>query len=277
MMFSTSKRLNLALVALVSSFPIVPIWAAPIIVEFPSAKQPSPAVSLNSLLPSPEKAQADTFAYLQEKNGGELAMPSYPANDLLKWTRASFAVAGRDSQKLYTAIYGQLLVAQPLLADKDSQQRRRGLRVAHNASLKAATRLGDKHLTALIFDGFIVPYVEVASTGVTDTLSHQRLLQDASGAYRLVDEPEKRIAVLRVLLSVAESEKTLNQADWARVKLADQLAAQEQYQAAIDYLQAVTASNLSGSKAWIPELQNKLRTQQSAQKDEKTKVVETKE
>lgn len=259
-----------------SSFFFAPISASPI----QSPKLPVSTIpqsfdkDLSAVLPPLEKSQADVLAYLEEKNGGELTLPSYPTDSLLQWTQQNFEAAGRDAKMLYAAVYGQLLAIQPLLAHENPQQRRRGLRVAHNANLKVATRLKDKRLTALIFDGFVLPYLDVASAGVNDTLSRQRLLQDASSAYRLSGETEKRIAVLRVLVGVAEAEQNPNQADWARVKLAEGLAAQGQYQEAIIHLQAVKASNLSGSKSWIPELEKKLREQQqnaAPKQDTKTK------
>jgi hypothetical protein len=261
MLPSQQMKMRLAFLLVAGSFQIA---FAPVAHAQTSVPTTALNIVLMSMLPIPTQSQQAVFTYLQEKSGHEVYAPDYPPNALLTWTRQNFEAAGSDPKKLYPAVYQQLLAAQPLLLHLNSQQRRRGLRVAHNANLKVATRLKDKRLTALIFDGFILPYLDVASIGVNDTLSRQRLLQDASSAYHLSGETEKRLAVLRLLLSVAEEEKNPNQADWARVKLAEGLAAQSQYQEAITHLQAVKASNLSGSKSWIPQLEKKLREQQTA-------------
>lgn len=70
-----------------------------------------------AVLPAPSLAQQETLAYLEQKCGEKVPMPSYPADALLDWTRQNFAEAGRDPQLLYRAVYEQLLVAQPLLAN----------------------------------------------------------------------------------------------------------------------------------------------------------------
>lgn len=196
------------------------------------------------------------FGYLTTKVGREVALPSYQENALVRWSLRSYQEAGKDNKKLYTVIYEQLLVAQKLLSSQDVQQKRRGLRVAHNANFKAAARLKDKPLCAQIFDAFIMPNIAAAPTG-RGTLSQARLLQDGASAYRLTGQREKQAGALQSLIAVAQKDKDTDGADWARVKLADVWAVQERYQEAADLLKAVTSPNMSGSKRVIAALEAK--------------------
>ena len=193
-------------------------------------------------------------------------MPSYPTDNLLSWTRQGFAEAGSDPQLLYRAIYEQLLVAQQLLANPDLRQQRRGLRVAYNANFKIAARLKDGWLSAHLFDGFLVPFLGAALTGESETLGRRRLLQDAANAYRRSKAADKQVAVLRVLVEVEERAKNADGADWARVKLADGLAAQNRYAEAIANLKAVKSPNMSGSKERISQLESLQKAQQQTGK-----------
>jgi hypothetical protein len=219
------------------------------------------AQALTSILPATQETQSEVFAYLKMKSGREVTLPRFPSNNLIAWTQQKFEVAGRDSQLLYPAVYEQLLIAQQLLADKNPQQRRRGLRVAHNINFKVATRLRDKWLSSRLFDAFILPYLDALSAGGQGqgTLNRQRLLQDAGSAYRLTGEKSKHLAILRFLVKAAEDAKNTDGADWARIKLAESLVAQGNFQEAIANLKAVESPNMSGSKRWIPELEEKQR------------------
>ena len=209
--------------------------------------------------------QDEVFNYLLGKTGRLATLPDYPQNALLKWTQENYRAAGSDSREMYRAIAQHLRAAQPLLSHPSQQQNLRGLRVAYDASLKAAVQIKDRDLCAQIFDAFILPHLDAARSEANDLLGKQKLLQNAANAYRLAEESPKQIAVLRELVSVAEAAGSVSHADWARVKLAEVFEANGRYQEAIDNLQAVQSPNLSGSKQWIPELQEKLRDQEQKQ------------
>lgn len=147
------------------------------------------------------------------------------------------------------------------------RQQRRGLRVAYNANFVVAARLKDDWLCAHLFDGFLVPFQAAASLGESETLGQQRLLQDAANAYRRVKATDKQVAVLRALVEVAQRAKDADGADWARVKLADGLAAQGNYAEAIANLKAIKSPNMSGSKKRIPQLEAQQAKQEPAKAD----------
>ena len=203
-----------------------------------------------------EQTRKEVFAYLSGKVGRQLEAPKYPKNALIGWSMRSYQKAGDNSDQLYVVIYEQLLVAEQLFKDKETQQERRALRVCHNALFKIGMRLRDRWLAARVSDGFIFPHINAAQAG-KGTLSQARLIQDAASAFRLANEGDKQAKALKILIEVAEENKDIDVADWARVKLADVLAVQGHYQEAAEHLKAVTSPNMSGSKNRIAELQAK--------------------
>ena len=203
-----------------------------------------------------EQLQKGAINYIEGKSGAPITLPSYPADSLISWSLQSYRNAGEDRPQIYNAVGQQLLVARILLANKNPQQRRRGLRLVHNANFKVAVRLRDPQLSAQMFDGFVMPYLDSAVTG-KGTLSRARLLQDAASVYRLAKERGKQTQALHKLIATAESDKDTDGADWGRVKLADVLAEQGLYQEAADQLKAIKASNMSGSKTRIAALEAK--------------------
>lgn len=251
------KRITVLLLCVNSIFCQV-VFAAPDSTSVSEAKSHNPLRLEASEI---ERNQKRVFDYLLGKTGKLATTPTYPTNELLNWTRENYQGAGRNSQKMYVAIAQHLRAAQPLLSDENQQQNLRGLRVAYDASIKTAVQLKDKTLCALVFDGFIVPYLGSARSGESDLLSKQRLLQNAANAYRLTEESSKQIVVLNELVGVADAAGNVGLADWARVKLAEVLETQERYSEAINNLQAVQSPNLQGSKKWIPALQKKLQQQ----------------
>ena len=228
------------------------------------------ATRLSAILPPLEQSefahtQEEVFNYLLGKTGRLTTLPNYPQNALLNWTQENYRTAGDDSRKMYWAIAQHLRAAQPLLSHQSQQQNLRGLRVAYDASLKAAVQLKDRGLCAQIFEAFILPHLNATRSEANDLLSKQKLLQNAANAYRLANESSKQVAVLHELVSVAEAAGNISLADWAHIKLAEVLEAHGRYKEAIDNLQAVQSPNLMGSKKWIPELQKKLQNQEQKQ------------
>mgnify|MGYP002777120639 CR=1 FL=1 len=216
--------------------------------------QPSPLRVSWATAPQATKVQKAVFAHLSKQIGREISMPEVPANGLVSWSLRGYETAGSDPKQLYPVVYEQLLVAQKLAEEKNPQQKRRALRLAHNANFKVATRLRDTALCALIFDAFILPNIEAAPTG-KGTLSRARLLQDAASAYRLAGETPKQADSLRLLVQVSQADGDTDGADWARVKLSDVLISQKLYAQAIEQLKAVSAVNMAGAKRRIPQLE----------------------
>lgn len=211
-----------------------------------------------------QEAQKDVFAYLTKKVGKEVKAPQFPSDSLVSWALKNYQLAGNDPQRLYTAVYEQLLVVQTLGAEDNPQQKRRALRLTHNANFKVATRLHDTWLSARLFDAFVLPNIEAAPVG-KGTLSRARLLQDAASAYRLAGDKHKQEVTLRLLVAVSENDKDIDGADWARVKLADVLGTQGSFAQAAEQLKAVTSINMEGAKRRIPELEAKAKAKAANQ------------
>ena len=241
-------------------------------------------------MPNASVSQQRVLAKIGEKSG-TITAPLPPADDLLQWqsqrwrevvpqtqmARGKNKIASASATPVPTvvpkadaknlALQGllgeDLTIAQNLLADADPQQQRRGLRVARDAAIKAAARIGDKELVAQIFDGFIVPYIEVASTGA-GLLSRQRLLQDAASAYNAAGQREKEAAVLGLLVRVAQQEQDNGRADRARLKLAAALMSLERYAEAKDSILSVSSPDMTAGRALLPTIEKKLEAQRQA-------------
>lgn len=221
---------------------------------------------LTWLLPT-SQARREVVSYLKSKAGRDVSLPLVPANDLLSWFfsrhDAHLDNARVDNRNaLYALAFEDFLVAQKLLDSRDLTSRRKGLRLALYSSLWIKERLQDFKLREGFFDALLLPNLDAAYGESWKDLSRQSILERACAAYRENGSTTKQIAALKRVVEIADSP---NAADWARIKLCEVLDSQQKYGEAIRYLNQVHSPEMSGSKTWIVELQQKLDQQKLEQ------------
>jgi len=206
-------------------------------------------------LPPTAQAQREVASYLKSEAGRAVSMPPIPANDLLRWFFARHRVRLDTQKAFYALAFEDFLVAQKLLAARDLASRRKGLRVALYSSLWIREKLRDAKLREGFMDALLLPNLDAAYEESWKDLSRQSILERACAAYRENGSTSKQIAALKLIVEIADSP---NGADWARIKLCEALDAQGNYQEAIAYLNQVKSPEMSGSKTWVVEIQQKL-------------------
>lgn len=218
-------------------------------------------------LPPVEQTQNQVWTILAKKAGvavESLVLPiDAPLADdaglefnLPQWRRERLRAVGRDPKKLAVMMAENLREAAQLSASDLESARRQSLPLAQEVAILAAMRLKDPILCARVFEGFVLPFLQAAPdrSSAEFFLSKKQILQDVCSAYRQSGEAEKLFEATAVLVIVAEKEGDTESADWARIKLAEGLAARKRYQDAINALKAVTTPHLVGAQKYIPDL-----------------------
>jgi hypothetical protein len=203
-------------------------------------------------LPVPGVAREQAFKYLRERTGSGIAMPQFPRARALGWFFARHADPPRASAARYRLLWEDLLAAGQLLNDAHGPNRRAGLRLSLYAALWAGQQERDPWLRARIFEGFLLPNLDLCSPNATHEMSRHALLERAAGAYAEAREDGPQRVVLQKL---AEAAPSANGRDWARLKLAALDAAQHHYTEAIVWLRAVESPEMNGARDWIAALQ----------------------
>lgn len=171
--------------------------------------------------------------------------------------------AKSSSQTLAVALAENLLLAESLSNAPDETTRRLGLQTAFEAAMLGAKRLPDKTAGARLLEGFVLPHLQDAPDKATTEfpLTKQLILENACTTYRQSKDSEKLFQGVSALVFVADHGGDAEGADWARIKLAQDLAARGRFRDAINNLQAVTSPHLLGAKKWIPELEKQDKAQ----------------
>jgi len=219
------------------------------------------------------------FQYLKEKDG-EIALPNYPANNVLNWSLGRFPssdakspnhLEGENYRKaVLRVVHEHLLVSDDILKKlkqlKNSaavaQEQRRVLQLSEAAALQADVNLGDYWLVARIREIYQLPLLDAATEDGASVVGQQNIIESVSADYERAKEPEKEIAALKALTVVAT---TRNMADSARAKLARAYAEKKDYERAIAYLEAIRDPSMIGPKSLIPNYQQLLSQQLQVQ------------
>jgi len=252
-----------------------------------SPRQTLPAngwtVSLN-WLPSQSEAQKVVLERLAAKAGVSPTFripasapernPLLSARELDDWLSERERGTSQSGRGVWMRAAEQLLLARELCQSKSATWHRWGAGLARRTALQVATRDNDLALGAQILEGFALPFINdlpdkaVAATDEADGSAlepnKQMLLQDATNFYRAGGNPQRLLSAVVALVFVAEKAGDTEGADWARIKLAQDLGNRGRFYEAIAQLKAVTSPNLLGARAWIPELELKAKAPQPA-------------
>lgn len=235
----------------------------------PQTKSPTPtaqAAPASQTLRSADEARDELFGDLETRISVPLAVPAYPTEGLLRWIyrRHQEAEKTKDAKAMLQAVGEELRLAQNLLREKIPARQRAGVRIALINAAFAAGSLRNARLTSQIYEGFLLPHLNLAHAERWQDLSRQRLLEGAIGAFKTTKETQKETAALRLLLAMNEDGSLdLNTLDWARGELAQRLAAQKQYEEALTLLRSITAPGMQGVKKLIPRYEAALEKQKT--------------
>ena len=199
-----------------------------------------------------EAIQRQTLARLKTLHAGQTerveASPS-AASPPLNWFWKRHSAAGQNKALSLRLLHEDLIWANRMLSREGRQENERGLRVAHYAAMRAGIALREVSLRAQIYQGWILPHLDKGALASTRDISRQRLVEAAYDAFRRDGQSENAHLCLRLLIRYADRQNTR---DWARVKLAESLAAQGHYAQAVGHLERVQSPELAGSRALIP-------------------------
>lgn len=215
---------------------------------------------------------------LQKKAGREVALPSLPNSNLIRWQFARYYPGGeadvdkteepkklspQKRQHLYALMTEDLLVARQLLQDKKPERQRIGLQLADSVKGKLVALVDDKPLEVRVTEAFILPYLSVAPPEHFKSLGRPGLLRMACGSYMASGETVKARDALKAFIPVATQAGSDSEVAWARIKLASLLAQSGDYAEAIAQLKTVPdTSSLSPIRdKMLPQYQDKQKEQ----------------
>lgn len=210
------------------------------------------------------RVRDEALALAQRKHAGQqvsigaAGVASFPS---LSWFWKRYGAAGSDAPVVYRLVHEDLMWANRMLASERPDLRERGLRVAHYAALRAGIALGDSHLRALIYAGWILPRLDAGAEGSTRDISRQRLVEAAYDAFRRDGQRENQKLALRLLVRYSDRQNTR---DWARVKLAEALATEDDYAGAVAQMERVQSPEMAGSRALLDKWRAQARAQTAA-------------
>jgi hypothetical protein len=175
-------------------------------------------------VPSRE-AQDALIDYLQFKVGRQIACPSFrPDNSLFDWASVH-GLPHTDTTSYqsaeYVALCERLLVVQRLFSMPRSAQNRLGVGVAYEA-LALALDMKDPRMCRDLYEAFVLPYLDLAPTALTDAGNYFDLAEDAYRALRDGGDPPTAASVMQWVLR----HTTVNKArQWAEADLKETLDA----------------------------------------------------
>lgn len=219
-------------------------------------------------------ARALLFEHLQKKAGATATMPTFPREKLILWISQQQQSVAPDEKARYLFLSEQLLVAQSLLGERDEKLRAQGLLVAsESANYAGATLPKDTFLLARIYEGFLLPYISLASVERWRDPSRQRIIESASGVFAHAGEPDKQKKMLEWLLALGEAKPNPkhpnatqldpNTLDWTRGTLAVLLSKPKDAPAAdlrraLALFQSIQSPTMSGFEHIEKQLQTRV-------------------
>jgi hypothetical protein len=245
-----------------SFFAVAYLVVCPFAARAASAPGTAPHARIFAFLPDATRVQAEILQELQTRAESR-DVPRFPTRQPLLWQLRRWREAPASYKVLSRLLYGDLFLVQKMLSYADVNERRVALRLALQAAFLASQRLNDEALRVRIFEAWLLPNLEVASTEDWKDGSRRMILERACAAYAATGETDKQLALLKCLCdekSTLVGECSGNSRDWARVKLADLLVKRGDYQAAIEQLEKVESGAMSGSRAWLQELREKMKS-----------------
>ncbi len=145
-------------------------------------------------------------------------------------------------------LYEDLIEAHRLLVSHNIATRVEGLHLAYHAIFLATSQISDNALVVRINDAFLLPYINLAYTVAWREVSQPRILENAIAAYQKSGQNDKAEKALRFLIAHPSNAQ---EADWARIKLAESLAGHGRYTQAISELKSVQSDDMRGSQSEI--------------------------
>ena len=232
--------------------------------------------SLSWMTPK-EEVQAAVFAHIEEKVGHKITLPDYPKDSpqaIIDWYHTRWfdftqvadkkAYAKKNLDEIYTRHTEDLLVVQQCLKSTDFWWRQKGQSLARMAALRGPLYTEDTWLGARIYEGFILPHMDLAYDKPWYGQSWSYMLQDAAARFERNKEYESQFKILKLHLYI---ETIPNRRDRSRNELAWTLEKLERYDEAITVWQSVEDKSM---RAGADEIE-KLKTKMAAQKDHKPK------
>lgn len=198
--------------------------------------------------------------YLTDKSGRAAAGTAVPAKaSPWVWCWESYeAVPKQDPKVLYALVAEHLLVADKrYLGRKEVEERRKGLGIAVEASGCAVHRLKDTKLAVQICEAYIRPNLDAADENSWKYLSTENVIEAIVDAYAAAEDAPKMGEALKLLIEKADDRNT---ADAARLRLAQVLARQGEYEEAIRHLKDIDPeAGVGGGRRLIGEYEKKLQ------------------
>ena len=270
-MRSPSAPLPGLLFALVAPIAIVPVISA----QAQGQNQNQGAAKPNfAQSPQAWAARDQVFAILDDQvKGGveEPPMAMLQAPDLDTWLfRRYYSITADETlsarqreRQIAGTIHQDLQLAEYGLTVNDSVVQKKALRVATIANLYASMLPEDPRLQAALYEGFLLPNVEMAPAQGWG--AQPALLEGAAVANRMIGRSERQIGLLNQLIAFQKQRNDVPGADIARIHLSEALEGHKYYFRAFQELNAVTTPDLLGAKTHLETLWNKAREQRERQ------------
>lgn len=220
-----------------------------------------------------EAVRAALFAHLEEQTGAKSEIPAFPTQNWEAWLDGRQSAVAKGAKARYALVFEHLLTAQKLLQSSDEAERKQGLWIASETANFAAYQLPkDKWLVARLYEGLLLPNVNLANVPRSQFPSRQDTLEAAVAAFAQAGETDKELAVLEWLLSIAQKPQTnpkaltlnLNTRDWVRGTLAALLfqrpgATIQDLERALTLLQAIESPEMKDFQGLKERVQAQLR------------------
>ena len=270
-MRSPSVPLTGLLFALVAPIAILPVISA----QAQGQNQNRGAAKPNfAQSPGAWAARDQVFAILDKQvKGGveEPPMAMLQAPDLDTWLfRRYYSITADDTlserqreRLLAGTIHQDLQLAEYGLANENPLAQKKALRVATIANLYASMLPEDPRLQAALYEGFLLPNVEMAPEDGWG--AQPALLEGAAVANRVIGQSGRQMSLLNHLIDYQKKQGNVPGADIARIHLSEALEGREYYFRAFQELNAVTTPDLLGAKSHLETLWNKAREQRERQ------------
>lgn len=225
-----------------------------------------------SWLPPATPRKHAAFDYLKEKVGAVVPMTPFPedSNSIMPWSTVYYQQIGafKAPKEFYRKYYGDLLLAEHLLHAKNIWRRRAGLAMVWQTVSIAWDYQHDYPFIVDLYEGWLLPNLTLeAPESWVAPINRQAVLQGAWAIYKTVGETDRSICALQILV---RGSAQINEADWARFQLAQIYQTRGQYPTALYWLNAIISPSMSGLKADIPMLEEKIRQQKQKTSDKTT-------
>ena len=252
------------------------LWLAPL--ASPSHAQSAPAVTDPAAASAKARALAArdrAFAILDDQvKGGveEPPMAMLGAPDLDSWLFRRYRSITEDEtltkrqleRMIAGTVHQDLQLAEYGLFSNNPLAQKKALRVATIANLYVGMLPADPRLQAAIYEGFLLPHVEMAPEKGWG--ARPALLEGAAVANRVIGQSGRQISLLHTLLDFQKKRGNVPGADMARIHLAEALEGRSQYFQAFQELNAITTPDLLGAKASLERLWRKAVAQREQQR-----------